>query len=160
LESLLVEIFQPLSDKEKLKSVSLSELSSASGLSESSIEDLEDREFIVPVKTKNGPVYEDIDIRIDQIFKRLAEFGLKPHDFDHYRQYIKLIRTEFETMHKTFHRHPNHEIIPLKELFKIANDLKGYLTLRVYRQEVQRLHQHGFDKRGDNETLQVNQETQ
>ena len=145
LESLMVEIFQPLSGEAKPKSVSLAELLSASGLSESSIKDLEDRELIVPVETENGPAYDDIDIRIAQIFKRLAEFGLKPHDFDSYRQYIEIIRTEFEAMHETFHQLPNHEMIPLKELFKIANDLKGYLALRVYRQEAQRMHRHGFD---------------
>jgi len=152
LESLLVEIFQPLSGEARPKNVTLAGLLSASELSESSIKDLEDREFIVPVKTENGPAYDDIDIRIAQIFKSLAEFGLKPENFSIYRKYVELIRTEFEAMHETFHQLPNHEIVPLRELFKITNDLKRYLALRIYRQETQRMHQHGFDKRGDNET--------
>ncbi len=159
LESLMVEIYQPVSGEAGTKDLSLADLLSASGLSEYNIKDLEDREFIVPVETADGPVYDDIDIRIAQIFKSLAENGLKPENFSIYRKYIELIRAEFEDMHETFHQLPNHEIVPLRELFKITNDLKRYLALRVYRQEAQRMHKHGFDQRGDNETKQGSHET-
>ncbi|MBN1369418.1 MAG: MerR family transcriptional regulator [Dehalococcoidaceae bacterium] len=150
LESIMVEIFQPLSGGAKPKKVSLSDLLSASGLSEYSIKDLEDREFIVPVETNNGrPIYDDIDIQIARIFKRLAEFGLKPENFSIYREYVELIRTEFDAMHETFHQLPNHEIVPLRELFKITNDLKKYLALRIYRQEAQSLRTHRSDRGKD-----------
>jgi DNA-binding transcriptional MerR regulator len=147
MESALGDIFQPVVDEAKSKRMSLSELVSASGLSESDIKELEAKGLIMPVETEHGLTYDDIDIRIAQIFRRLAEFGLKPRDFDIYHRYMEIIRTEFKAIHDTLHQLPNHEIIPLQELFKIANDLKRYLAMRVYREEAQHPHEHGFLQR-------------
>ncbi len=149
MKSLMIEIFQPITGEVKPNSVSLAELLTASGLADSSIKELEDREFIVPVVNENGTAYDDIDIRIAQIFKRLTEFGFQPHDFDYYRQYIEIIRTEMKSMHETFHHLPNHETVPLKEMLRTVSDLREYLALRIYREEAQRMHQHGFDRRED-----------
>lgn len=147
--AVLGDIFQPVVDEDESKSMSLSELVSASGLSESDIKELEAKELIVPVGTKRGLTYDDIDIRIAQTYKKLADLGLKPLNLDIYRQYIGIIRNEFKAMHKTIHQFPNHAIIPLQELFKITNDFKRYLTIRVYRKEARHPQGHGLPQSGD-----------
>lgn len=149
MESVLGDIFQPVVDEAKSERISLSELVSASGISESDIKEIEARGLIVPVVTEHGFTYDDIDIRIAQIFKRLAELGLKPHGLDIYRRYMEIIRNEFKSIHDTIHQLPDHEIIPLQELFKIANDLKRYLAMRVYREEAQHPHKYSFLQRED-----------
>jgi DNA-binding transcriptional MerR regulator len=149
MESVLGDVFQPIVDEVKYKSISLSELVSASSLSESDIKALEAKGLIMPIETEHGLTYDDIDIRIAQIFKKLAEFGLKLHDFDIYHQYMETIRTEFKAIHDTIHQLPNHEIIPFQELFKIVGDLKRYLAMRVYREEAQHHHEHDLLQRED-----------
>jgi hypothetical protein len=37
----------------------------------------------------------------------------------------------------------------MRELLTITGELKKYLALRIYRQEAQRMHQHGLDQRKD-----------
>jgi len=142
LGSVLGDVFRPVVDETKPGNISLSELSAASGLPESEIKVLEAKGLISSKETENGLTFDDIDIRIAQIFKRLAELGLESHILDIYCQYMAIIRNEFEIMHNNIHQHPNHETIPIQELFKITNDLKKYLALRIFRQEAQRPHEH------------------
>jgi DNA-binding transcriptional MerR regulator len=149
MESVLGDVFQPVAGEAESKSMSLSELISASGLSESDIKALEAKGLIMSAETEHGLTYDDIDIRIAQIFKKLAGFGLKPRDLDIYRRYMEIIRTEFKAIHDTVHQLTNHEIIPLQELSKIVDDLKRYLAMRVYREEVQHPHEHSFLQRED-----------
>lgn len=136
MQSLMEDVFRPVENETNLKGISLAELITASKLQESSLRTLEAMGLIVPVKTEHGFTYDDIDIRIAQIFKKLAEFGLKPDDLDIYRQYMEIIRIEAKVMHDTIHQLPDHEKVPLRELFKAAKDLKEYLAMRVYRQKL------------------------
>jgi DNA-binding transcriptional MerR regulator len=142
MESVLHDVFRPVADEAKSRSITLHELVAASGLPETEIKFLEAKGLIVSKETENGFTYDDIDVRIAQIFKRLAELGLKPRNLDIYRQYMAIVRNEFKTMHDTIHQLPNHDIIPLQELFKIADDLKKYLALRIYREEAQHSHEY------------------
>jgi len=144
MESIIGDVFQPVTDEAGFKNMSLSALVSASRLSKSDIKALEAKGLIKPVKTGRGLAYNDIDVRIAQVFGRLAELGLKPADLDIYRKYMEIIRNEFTAMHDAIHQLPNHEMVPLQELVKITNDLKKYLALRVYREEAEHSHKHSF----------------
>jgi DNA-binding transcriptional MerR regulator len=148
MESILTDVFQPVANEAKYKGISFSELVSASGLAESDVKTLETEGLIVPEETERGLTYDDIDVRIAQGFKRLADLGVKPRNLDIYRQYMEIIRHEFKTVHDTLHQLPNHEVIPLHELFKIITDFKKYLALRIYREEA-RLHVHSHPQ-GEN----------
>ncbi|WP_041917735.1 MerR family transcriptional regulator [Dehalococcoides mccartyi] len=142
MESVLGDIFQPTLDETKSGSISLAELVSVSGLTETDIKELVAKGVIFASETEKGPVFEGIDMRIAQIAKRLFTFGLKPADFEIYRQYMEIIRSEFKTMHEIIHHLPNHEVISLKELFKLASDFKGCLAIKIYRQEARHLQEH------------------
>jgi DNA-binding transcriptional MerR regulator len=144
MESFLGGIFRPLDDELVPKKMSLAELISSCGLSESEIKELESMGLLVPRKTDQEIFYDDIDIHIVKIFKDLKNYGIKPQNLDVYRQYIEVIHTEAQAMHATIHQLPDHEKVPLQELIKISSDLKRYLAMRVYRQEAQHFHEHSF----------------
>lgn len=142
MESVMSDIFKPVTGEAVSKGINIKDLMSVSGLSESDIRELEAISLIVPAETKNGIVYDDIDIRIAQIYRRLAEIGLKAGDMGIYKEYIDAIRAETRAIHEAFHRLPDHDRIPARELFKISNELKGYLALRIYRSEFQHAQKH------------------
>lgn len=142
MQSIFEDIFRPLENEEKSEKRTLPEIATAAELPESSIKALEEKGLIVPIMTDRGPIYDDIDLCIAQTFKKLLGFGLKPDDFDIFRQHLKMIRTEVRALHETFHKLPDHERIPLKELFKTVNDFRGYLTMRIIRQEAEHFHEH------------------
>ena len=142
MESVLGDIFQPMPDETQFVSISLAELISVSGLSETDVNELIAMGVIIASETENGPVFDGIETRIAQIAKRLLTFGLKPADFEIYQQYMEITRSEFKTMHEIIHHLPNHEVIPLRELFKLVSDFKGCLATRIYRQEARHLQEH------------------
>jgi DNA-binding transcriptional MerR regulator len=147
MRSLMEDIFRPVENETKLKGVSLAGLVVASELPESTLKTLEAMGLIVPVETEHGLIYDDIDVRIAQIFKKLAGYALKPDSLDIYRQYIEVIRAEAKSMHDTVHQLPDHEKVPLLELFNATKDLKEYLAMKVYRQEIQYFHEYSFRQR-------------
>jgi len=144
MRSFMEGVFQPLENEAKPRDISFSELVAATGLPESMLKALEVKGLIVPVKTKHGLTYDDIDIRIGKIFRKLSELGLAPDDLDVYRQYIEIIRIEAKAMHEIVHRLLYHGKTPVKELYQALNDFKGSLAMRIYRQEVQLSHESGL----------------
>jgi DNA-binding transcriptional MerR regulator len=140
MNAVFTDIFRLVGTGLQSRSLSLSELLASTGLIESEVLTLESSGLLTPVQSAAGPVYDDIDIQVAQIFKWLAGFSLKPEDLAIYRQYIHFLRREARTLHQAIHRLPNHDDLPVMEWFKKVNDLKGYLALRIYRQEASHSH--------------------
>jgi DNA-binding transcriptional MerR regulator len=138
MQNLLEGIFQPIESETQTRNITLVEMIAATGLSESTLKALENTGLIAPAPTEKGLTFDDIDLRIARIFKKLADYGLKPEDFYIYRTYIEIIRLEAKQMHDMMHRLPDHEKVPLMDIFKTVNELKRYMAMRIYRQEVQR----------------------
>jgi DNA-binding transcriptional MerR regulator len=144
MSSLMEDVFRPVGNESKPANISFSELVSASGLSESDLKALEDKGLIIPVDTNQGLRYNDLDLRLTQLFRKLAGFGLKPDDLDIYRQYIGIIRLEARAMHEAFHRLPNHDQIPLREVLKTLKDFKECLEMKIFRDEAGHFNEHDF----------------
>jgi DNA-binding transcriptional MerR regulator len=142
MKAFMEEIFQPGKNEVSYKSVSLSELTTAAALPESSIKDLEKKGLIVPIKTKHGTAYSYIDILIAQTVKKLTDYGLQLSDLDIFGEQIESVRKEARAMHEAVHRIPNHEQVPLREMLKAVNDLNSYLMTRVLREEAGQFHEH------------------
>jgi DNA-binding transcriptional MerR regulator len=140
MQSFLEGLFEKSGDGNILPKISSQELMTASGLSESRLKDLEEGGFIRPQKTEQGITYDNMDIRIARTIKALEGWGLKQEELDFYRQYIELVQVEARKMHEAIHRLPNHDAIPITDIFQAINDLKACLALKIYRQEVQGSH--------------------
>jgi DNA-binding transcriptional MerR regulator len=143
MQSLFEHIFRPVNQNSKSGKMTLNELLAASGLSWSALNDLESNGLIVPEETGCGPVYDDIDLGIATIINNLEQIGLKSADLEVYCRYMELMRAEFQVIHSFIHRLPDHEQISLLDLLKATNDLKGYLAVKVSRQEAQHSHEQG-----------------
>lgn len=146
MQSFLEGLFQTTGDGNSLPQISFQELMTASGLSESRLKDLEEAGFIRPQKTEQGLTYDDMDIRIARTIKALEGWGLKREELDFYQQYIELLQVEARKMHEAIHRLPNHDAIPITDIFQAINDLKGCLALKIYRQEAQKFHGHSLNR--------------
>jgi DNA-binding transcriptional MerR regulator len=144
MRSSMEEIFQPLGNGAEPRNLTFDELISASGLPGPEINAIEAKGLIKPQKTEKGLRYDDTDLRLAQLFKKLAGFGLKPDDLDIYRQSVKTLRLEARAIHQVLHRLPDHENIPIRELLKILNDFKRYLAIKIYREEVQKFNEPPF----------------
>ncbi len=142
MQSLFENIFQPIDRGSEPQNISLDDLMAASGISRSTLKDLEAKGLIKPAQTDHGSAYDDIDLSIAKIIKNLEEYGLKPNDLDVYCQYMDVIRTEFHVMHNFIHKLPDHEKISVIDLWKATTDLKGYLAMRIARQEIHHSHEH------------------
>jgi DNA-binding transcriptional MerR regulator len=138
MQSFLEEVFHPVVVDTMV--LSLRELKAASGLAGTSVKGLEKLKFLAPHETEKGPRYDDIDLKIARIFKKVQEYGFTAADLEVYRQYIEAVRTEARALHKRMHRMPDMEKIPLTEVFKMFNELKAYLAMRIYRQEIFKSH--------------------
>jgi DNA-binding transcriptional MerR regulator len=142
MKAFMEEIFQPAENEASYKSVSLSELTAAAALPESTIKELEKKGIIVPVKTESSTAYSYIDILIAQAVKKLTGYGLQLSDLDTFGQQIKSIHKQARAMHEAFHRIPDHEQVPLRELLKTINELNSYILVRVLREEAGQFHEH------------------
>jgi DNA-binding transcriptional MerR regulator len=142
MQSSMEEIFQPLGNGAGSRNLTLDELVSASSLPGLEITALEAKGLIEPHKTDQGLRYDDTDLRLAQLFKKLSGFGLKPDDLDIYREYIKMVRLEARAIHKVFHRLPDHEKIPIREVFKTLKEFKGCLETKIFRDEAGNFNKH------------------
>lgn len=142
MRSSMEEIFRPLGTGAASRNLTFDELVAASGLTGPEIEALESKGLIEPSKTEQGSRYDDIDLQLAQIFKKLAGFGLNPEDLDIYRQYLDMMRLEARAIHEMIHRLPNHEKIPIREVFKTLKDFKGCLEMKIFRDEAAHAAQH------------------
>jgi DNA-binding transcriptional MerR regulator len=136
MESVFSSLFQPLDSKNSSRQYSLSELAAQSGISTAQFMKLEKEGLLVPQKSTSESTYDEIDLKIVSIYKRLVELGFEPHDYSLYRKFIEIVRQETDFIHSSIHCHPQHETIPIQEVFAAFTDLKRFLTLKVYREEV------------------------
>jgi DNA-binding transcriptional MerR regulator len=143
MQSFLVELYQPLGDV--AARFSLLEMIKASGLTESRLEELQAAGFIRPQNTETGDIYDDLDVRIARLIKALEGWGLLSEELDFYRQYIELLQVEARKMHEAIHRLPDHDSIPLTDVFNVIIDLKKYLALKMMRQEARHFHEHNVE---------------
>jgi DNA-binding transcriptional MerR regulator len=143
MQSFMEDIFQPVENEIKPGEITLSELVKSAGLDRSAVKALEAKGFIQSVKTARGVVYTDIDVHIARTFEKLAGFGLKLADLDIYRRYLEFVRAEAAAMHEVFHKLPDHEKVPLTEIFKTVKEFKDYLAVRIIRQEAGHFQEHG-----------------
>jgi DNA-binding transcriptional MerR regulator len=134
------QIFHPLTEKATQASLSFDELVNASGLEPSIMRELEEDRLIVSRPTEQGVVYDDIDLNVARIAKKLAGFGVAPSDLSFYRQYVDFLRIEAKTWHEMFHARTDHEDISLIDFFQTVNELKEGLAVRAYRQETRHFH--------------------
>jgi DNA-binding transcriptional MerR regulator len=144
MQSFMEGIFQPVEGRSGKQHLSSHEMAEASGLSTVELEELEKKGFLTPIKQDSGLTYDDIDLQVAGLWKKLIGFGLKPGDLEIYRKYITLAQEEFKTMHEAMHRLPDHESVPLTELLKAVEALKGALALRIFRQEAEKQHYLSF----------------
>jgi DNA-binding transcriptional MerR regulator len=133
-------IFHPLADKATPAFMSFDELVSASGLEPSILRELEEDRLIVYRPKQQGAVYDDIDLNVARIVKKLAGFGVAPRNLKFYRQYMDFLRVEAKTWHKMFHARTDHEDLSLIDFFQTINELKEGLAVRAYRQETGHFH--------------------
>jgi DNA-binding transcriptional MerR regulator len=138
--SFFERLYLPVSEKAPPVPLKLAETLENSGLEPDVLKELEEAGLIVPCQTGQGAVYDDIDLSIASIYKKLAVFGVKPRDLKLYRSYSNFLRTEARYWHKMFHARPDHEGISLVDFFQTMRDLKDGLALRVYRQEYTQAH--------------------
>jgi hypothetical protein len=86
-----------------------------------------------------------VDLRIAGLIKALESWGLTPADLDFYRQYIDLLQVEARKLHEAIHRIPDHDSIPLTDIFNAIIDLKRCLALKILRQEAEHFHENNFE---------------
>ncbi len=134
MKSVLEDIFRPVPGNESNEvNMTLSELSVAAGLSENDIKTLEKMRLLQPDTKGPEPVYNDIDVSIARLFKRMRDYGLKAEDLFIYTRFAGLTRIEAQAMHDTIHKLPDHEIFPITEMLKATNELKNLLAIRAWR---------------------------
>jgi len=133
MQSFLDDIFHPI-EAEGYNGLTFNELIAASGLSTTDLKSLEALGLLMPAETAQGRFYDDIDVRIAQIVRELAEFGLEPADLSVYRQYVEAIRIEAKTIHAKIHATHGTDKVPLTRLGNVLNRLKSYLANKIYRQ--------------------------
>ncbi len=137
---LLEKLFHPAKTEAALKELTFSELATATGVSESLLRTLEGGGLLMPVKIEGKQqYYDDIDVCIVQVVKKLMELGFTPGDFSVYRKYIEAIRNEAETMHARFHD-LHTDKIPLSDLINALRSLKTYLATKIYRRTFLEFH--------------------
>jgi DNA-binding transcriptional MerR regulator len=149
MRSFMENIFRPILNQNAPRALSQVELISGSGLSESDLNDLEKMGLIGPQNNESGASYDDIDLSIAQIFKKMSAAGIQTSDLEVFHQYIEVARAEAQAMHTMMHRLPDHNNIPINDILKMVTDLKGYLSHKIYRQEAIRLLEHSRPK-GEN----------
>jgi DNA-binding transcriptional MerR regulator len=145
MQSFLEGIYQPPADGAVPVHISFPELIQSSGLSESRLNDLQAAGFIRPQKTEQGDIYDDLDVRIARLIKSLEGWGLTATELDFYRQYIELLQVEDRKMHEAIHRLPDHDSIPLTDIFNAIVDLKKCLALKILREEAEHFNEHNLD---------------
>jgi DNA-binding transcriptional MerR regulator len=146
MQYLMEEVFRPAGKGMEQINYSFEELLKGSGLSESDFKELEAGGIIKAQCNKQGLFYDDIDLQLARIFKKLLDFGFKCADFNIYSQYMDIMRQEAIAVHDAFHRLPDHEKVPLREFFKTIHDFKDCLEMKVFRQESQSFQAHHFNK--------------
>jgi DNA-binding transcriptional MerR regulator len=142
MRSLLEDLFHPLETETEPvpKELSFHELASDGGLSEADLKTLETMGLIMPSVTDHGQLYDDIDLHIARIIKKLTGLGLTFNDLNIYSQYVEVIQNEAQAIHDKIHRLPDAEIFTLTELVKTLNMLKTYLGIKVCRETLLRAH--------------------
>jgi DNA-binding transcriptional MerR regulator len=142
MQSIMTDIYRPVDDTGQPRSFDGAGLAAAAGLPESSLQALVNMGLIKPVASPGGPLYDDIDLRIARMVVRLTGFGLQIDDLRIYRGYVEFAAREAQALHAAFHRLPDHETVPLTELFKTVAEFKGYLALKILRQAGQEFGSH------------------
>ena len=128
MQSLVSEVFSPLDNEKAIRRLSLADFMAESGLAEKTVKELEAIGILAPEISEKKPVYNDIDLKIARLFQKFAKLGIQPSDLEVYRQYNAAVRAEVQAMHQLIHRLPDHEHLPLEDLLKTLNDLKGCLS--------------------------------
>jgi DNA-binding transcriptional MerR regulator len=136
MRSFMEDIFKPLEKTSVSGNISFSELIKLSGLSKTDIKALEARGMIIPQKSDLGLRYDDIDLHLAQVFSKLRGFGLKLNDLEIFTRYVKYLRLEAAMMHQAFHHLPDHDKIPLRDIYKSLKDFKECLEVKIFREEV------------------------
>jgi DNA-binding transcriptional MerR regulator len=147
MRSFFEQIFHPLTSNDQFALLSREELLNRAGLAESSLRELEEDGLISPRTTEGKAAYDDIDLSIAQIAVKLSGFGVTPNDLRFYRQYLEFIVLEAVQLHDLIHRFPEHDKISMSGLFKTIRDLKENLSIRIYRQEMVKMHMRLNDQR-------------
>jgi DNA-binding transcriptional MerR regulator len=142
MQSMMENIYKPLQPGTRPLKMDRTQLSETSGLTEPTLKELEALELISASKSETGGVYDDLDLRVAQIYSQLAAVGFYPSDLAIFRRYIALAREEAQALHNTFHRLPNHDSIRINELLGMIDELKRCLTLRTFRQEGRSFNRH------------------
>jgi DNA-binding transcriptional MerR regulator len=141
MASLMRDIFRPVKDGNRPVQLTQTELLKAVGLRESELKELEACGLLEPVKNAAADLYDDIDLRIAQIYHSLRECGLRAVDLQFLGHLAEVLRQATRKLHESIHRLPDHEHLPLTVIFQNLNELKELLAIRIYRQEFPGLHQ-------------------
>jgi DNA-binding transcriptional MerR regulator len=149
MQSFMEEVFRSADSGNEQRSYTLDQLISNSGLSITVLKDLESDGFLKSQINKLGISYDDVDLRLARIFKKLIDFGFKYTDFKVYSRYLEIIRSEANAFHEAFHRLPDHDKVPLRELVKTIHDLKECLEMKAFRQESQTFQAHHLNKENE-----------
>lgn len=134
MHSLLDELFHPLGTEDESKTMSLTELVTATGLPPKTLRKLEGLCLLLPVETAKGKRYDSMDARVGRTVKKLMDIGLTIEDLSVYRRYVETIRFEAESLHDSIHRIHDTGGLSLAELVGTLKDLKTYLDVKIYRQ--------------------------
>ncbi len=135
MRSFLDELFHPLGTEDESKTMSLTELVTATGLPKKTLKALENMGLLLSTRIPKSEQYDSLDVYIGRTVKKLMDIGLTLEDLSVYSRYVETIRFEAENMHNNvFHRLHETGEITLTELVGTLNDLKAYLSAKIYRQ--------------------------
>jgi DNA-binding transcriptional MerR regulator len=140
MKTLFEHIFQPLTDNDQLTPLSRDDLLNRTGLAETSLKELEENGMITSQLVEGKAAYNDIDLSIAQAVKKLSEYGVAPHDLQFYHEYIDFTGREVRQLHDLIHRFPEHDKFSPVGFFDTVRVLKENLSIRIYRQEMQKMH--------------------
>jgi len=87
----------------KQKEITYNRLVKATSASKSLLQMLKKAGLFMGVETKRGRYYDDLDVHIVQLAKKLMELGFTSEDLSVYHKYVESIRDEVNTIHNRLH---------------------------------------------------------
>jgi DNA-binding transcriptional MerR regulator len=139
MQTFLDDIFHPVAAVGP-QNLTFQELLRGSQLSAEELNTLESIGLLMPEKTAQGKLYDDIDLRIAQIARELIQYGITPADLGIYSQYIEATRNEARAMHARIHERNATDTAPVATIQNTIRNLKDCLATKVLRQTISELH--------------------
>jgi len=113
--------------------LSRKELIASSGLTGTIVRELNSIGLLMP-SDKEKNLYNEADVRIARMLKKLLDLGLTPADLIIYSRYMETIRGEVQTIRNKMMKCIHDGVISLPDLINITEKLKTELDKKTFRQ--------------------------